>query len=99
MGRLLVGAIRVMARCLPLTPMARDSRTCIALRLALVLFLTLPIARVLFRSEDWFYRAIDFLGRHLMAAALASARCSPLTPMVQVLRTCILLRQNLVPLL
>ena len=71
------------ALCSRSTLMARVLRTCIISRVA---------ATELIRLPDWFYRAVPCMGRRLMAAIRAMARCSPSTPMARVLRTCIISR-------
>ena len=50
----------------------------------------------LLRMPVWFYRATPCMGRRILAAFTAMARCSPSAPMAPVLRPCTLSQQALV---
>src|SRR5258705_11815097 len=80
MGRLLLAAVRAMARCSPSTRMAPVLRSSTA-------SLAAPTEPI--RGRDWCYRATPCLARRIAAAVAAPEQCSPSITMAAGLRTCI----------
>src|SRR5260221_8058985 len=66
MARRASAAALVVARCSPLTPMARALRTCIVSRQFLVFRVSTAAAPI--QGATWFYRATPSMGRQAPAA-------------------------------